>query len=87
MGNHELDEEAIFHIASKMEDETDRFNYLVHVCGAPTTEDGDEDREANRDLGGRNHHDEEGGNLAFDQTQFSACCDEREIHRVQHQLD
>src|SRR5215207_230714 len=50
-------------------------------------EDGDEDAEADHDLGGGDHHDEEGQHLAVERAVGLGEGDERQVDRVQHQLD
>src|SRR5215207_2973751 len=50
-------------------------------------EDGDKDAEADHDLGGGHHHHEEGQHLAVQGAVGLGEGDERQVDRVQHQLD
>src|SRR6202034_1537766 len=55
-------------------------------AGAPA-EDGDHDPEADHDLGRGDHQDEEHTRLPADVVQHAGERDEREVRRVEHQLD
>src|SRR6478736_4724353 len=54
---------------------------------ASRAEDGHDDREPDDDLGGSHHHHEEGGDLAVEVAVLLGEGDQREVGRVEHQLD
>src|SRR5690625_2801236 len=60
---------------------------VVHRGGPAGTEDRDDDREADDDLGGRDDHHEEGEHLAVQVAVHPRERDEREVRRVEHELD
>src|SRR6185312_5781494 len=53
---------------------------------APTPEDGHDDRQPDDDLGGRDHHDEERHDHAVEVAVHTGEGDQRQVHRVEHQL-
>src|SRR3954454_2080713 len=59
------------------------------VCGGvgPASEDGDDDGEADHDLGRRHHQHEEHDHLPADVIQHAGEGHEGEVHRVEHELD
>src|SRR5690554_3605185 len=60
---------------------------VVHRGGPAGAEDRDDDREADDDLGGRDDHDEEGEHLTLEVAVHPREGDEREVRRVEHELD
>src|SRR3954469_19402291 len=60
---------------------------VVGGCTATTTEDGDDDAESDRDLGGRDRQHEEHDHLAANVVERAGERHEREVHRVEHELD
>src|SRR5690349_5975181 len=60
---------------------------VVHRRGPAGPEDRHQDREADDDLRGGHHHDEEGDNLAVQVAVHPRERDEGQVARVQHQLD
>src|SRR3990172_800701 len=60
---------------------------VVHACALPAPVDGHDDRESDHDLGGGDHHREEGQDLAVQVVVHPAERHEGEVHRVQLELD
>src|SRR5437763_2473733 len=60
---------------------------VVDACRAPRPEDGHDDGQPDDDLGRGHHHDEERHDLPVQAAVDAAERDEREVRRVQHQLD
>src|SRR5207249_12176712 len=61
--------------------------HVIDVDRVPGAEDGDEDRQAHHDLN-RGHDDyKKYRELSLDSQPLPGKCDERQVHRVQHQLD
>src|ERR687892_729751 len=60
---------------------------VVHVGGYPASEDGHDDRESNHNFSGRNHHREECEHLAVDLAELAGEGDQRQVDRVQLELD
>src|SRR3984957_10333760 len=60
---------------------------VVHRRGPAGTEDRHQDRQAYHDLGGRDHHHEERDDLAVQVAVHAGEGHEREVDRVEHELD
>src|SRR2546423_12193379 len=60
---------------------------VVGRRGAPAPEDGDQDGQADDDLGGGHHHDEEDSDLAGAVVELAAVADQRQVDGVEHDLD
>src|SRR5690606_20853689 len=61
--------------------------HVVHRRRPAGPEDGHDDRQADHDLRGGHHHHEEGDDLTVQVAVHAGERDERQVRRVQHQLD